>query len=42
MASQVTAGRFVGRANELARLHQLLAGAGDGGPLVALGECNCL
>jgi len=36
MANQVTAGRFVGRAQELARLRQLLAGAADGEPLVAL------
>jgi DNA-binding CsgD family transcriptional regulator/tetratricopeptide (TPR) repeat protein len=36
MASQVTAGRFVGRTQELARLHQLLARAGDGESLVAL------
>jgi predicted ATPase len=36
MASQVTAGRFVGRTQELARLHQLLTRAIDGQPLVAL------
>jgi DNA-binding CsgD family transcriptional regulator/tetratricopeptide (TPR) repeat protein len=36
MANQVTTGRFVGRTNELARLHQLLARAGDGEPLVVL------
>jgi DNA-binding CsgD family transcriptional regulator/tetratricopeptide (TPR) repeat protein len=36
MASQVTTGRFVGRTNELARLRQLLAGAADGTPLLAL------
>jgi DNA-binding CsgD family transcriptional regulator/tetratricopeptide (TPR) repeat protein len=36
MADQVTTGRFVGRTNELALLHQLLARAGDGEPLVAL------
>jgi DNA-binding CsgD family transcriptional regulator/tetratricopeptide (TPR) repeat protein len=38
MAYQVTAGRFVGRAQELARLRDLLARAtgGDGEPLVAL------
>ena len=33
MASQVTAGRFVGRTQELARLHQLLSRAADGTPL---------
>jgi DNA-binding CsgD family transcriptional regulator len=36
MADQVTTGRFVGRTNELARLHQLLPPATDGGVLVAL------
>jgi DNA-binding CsgD family transcriptional regulator len=36
MAYQVTAGRFVGRTNELARLHQLLAHATTGQPLVAV------
>jgi ATP/maltotriose-dependent transcriptional regulator MalT len=36
MADQVTTGRFVGRTNELARLQQLLARAGDGQPLMAL------
>jgi DNA-binding CsgD family transcriptional regulator len=36
MADQVTTGRFVGRTQELARLRQLLARAGDGEPLVAL------
>jgi DNA-binding CsgD family transcriptional regulator len=36
MADQVTAGRFVGRAEELARLRELLARAADGRPLVAL------
>jgi hypothetical protein len=36
MASQVTAGRFVGRTQELARLRQLLARAANGQPLVAL------
>jgi predicted ATPase len=36
MADQVTTGRFVGRTNELAWLHQLLARAGDGEPLVVL------
>jgi ATP/maltotriose-dependent transcriptional regulator MalT len=36
MADQVTAGRFVGRTQELARLHQLLARAADGTPLLAL------
>src|SRR4029450_7611675 len=34
MADQVTTGRFVGRTNELARLHQLLARAGGGEALV--------
>jgi DNA-binding NtrC family response regulator len=36
MAYQVTTGRFVGRTQELARLHQLLARAADGQPLVAV------
>jgi DNA-binding CsgD family transcriptional regulator/tetratricopeptide (TPR) repeat protein len=36
MAYQVTAGRFVGRTTELARLRELLARATDGQPLVAL------
>ena len=36
MAYQVTTGRFVGRTNELAWLHELLARAGDGEPLVAV------
>src|SRR5512132_270940 len=36
MASQVTAGRFVGRTQELARLRQLLARAADGESLLAL------
>jgi DNA-binding CsgD family transcriptional regulator/tetratricopeptide (TPR) repeat protein len=36
MAYQVTAGRFVGRAQELARLRELLARAIAGEPLVAL------
>jgi tetratricopeptide (TPR) repeat protein len=36
MAYQVTAGRFVGRTQELARLHQLLAHASTGQPLVAV------
>jgi DNA-binding CsgD family transcriptional regulator/tetratricopeptide (TPR) repeat protein len=36
MADQVTTGWFVGRAPQLARLGQLLAGAGDGEPLVVL------
>src|SRR5262249_57652671 len=38
MAYQVTAGPFIGRPQELARLRDLLAGAtdGDGEPLVAL------
>ena len=36
MAYQVTTGPFVGRTNELASLHQLLARAGDGQPLLAL------
>jgi predicted ATPase len=36
MAYQVTIGWFVGRAEELARLHELLARAVDGTPLVAL------
>ena len=36
MAYQVTAGRFIGRARELARLRHLLARAADGEPLVAL------
>jgi DNA-binding CsgD family transcriptional regulator/tetratricopeptide (TPR) repeat protein len=36
MAYQVTAGRFVGRTQELARLGQLLAGAVGGQPLLAL------
>jgi DNA-binding CsgD family transcriptional regulator/tetratricopeptide (TPR) repeat protein len=36
MASQVTAGRFVGRTQELARLRQLLARTADGESLVAL------
>jgi predicted ATPase len=36
MAYQVTTGRFVGRTQELARLRQLLARAGDGTPLLAL------
>jgi predicted ATPase len=35
-SSQVTAGRFVGRAQELARLGELLARAVDGTPLVAV------
>jgi AAA ATPase domain len=37
MADRVTTGRFVGRTQELARLHQLLARAGDGEPLVVVG-----
>jgi len=36
MASQVTTGRFVGRTQQLARLHQLLAHAVDGEPLIAV------
>jgi predicted ATPase len=36
MAYQVMTGRFVGRAEELARLHELLARAADGEPLMAL------
>jgi predicted ATPase len=36
MADQVTTGRFVGRTNELAWLHQLLARAGGGQPLLVL------
>src|SRR5215475_8130433 len=36
MAYQVTAGRFVGRTQELARLRDLLARAAAGEPLVAL------
>jgi DNA-binding CsgD family transcriptional regulator len=36
MAYQVTAGRFVGRTQELARLRQLLARAAGGEPLVAV------
>jgi len=36
MADQITTGRFVGRTKELARLHQLLARAAAGEPLVAL------
>src|SRR4029453_11106057 len=36
MAYQVTGGRFVGRAQELARLRELLARAVDGTPLVGL------
>jgi AAA ATPase domain len=36
MADQVTTGRFVGRTTELAWLHQLLARAGAGEPLVGL------
>jgi predicted ATPase len=36
MASQVTAGRFVGRTQELTRLRELLARAAGGEPLVAL------
>jgi DNA-binding CsgD family transcriptional regulator/tetratricopeptide (TPR) repeat protein len=36
MAYQVTTGRFVGRTRELARLHQLLAHAADGTPLLAV------
>jgi DNA-binding CsgD family transcriptional regulator len=36
MAYQVTAGRFVGRIQELARLHQLLARATDGQPLLVV------
>jgi ATP/maltotriose-dependent transcriptional regulator MalT len=36
MAFQVTAGRFVGRTQELARLRELLARAADGEPLVAV------
>src|SRR5262245_41409225 len=36
MVYQVTAGRFVGRARELAWLHDLLARAAAGEPLVAL------
>jgi predicted ATPase len=36
MADQVTAGRFVGRTQQLARLRQLLARAADGQPLLAV------
>jgi DNA-binding CsgD family transcriptional regulator/tetratricopeptide (TPR) repeat protein len=36
MASQVTAGRFVGRTQQLARLRELLTRAADSQPLVAL------
>jgi hypothetical protein len=36
MVCQITAGRFVGRAQELARLRDLLARAAMGEPLVAL------
>jgi len=36
MTDQVTAGRFVGRTQELARLRELLARAANGQPLVAL------
>ena len=36
MADRVTTGRFVGRIQELARLHQLLAHASTGQPLVAV------
>jgi DNA-binding CsgD family transcriptional regulator len=36
MTYQVTAGRFVGRTQQLARLRQLLARATDGQPLIAL------
>ena len=36
MAYQVTAGRFIGRAQELARLRDVLARAATGEPLVAL------
>jgi len=36
MSYQVTAGRFVGRSEELARLRELLARAADGQPLVAV------
>jgi DNA-binding CsgD family transcriptional regulator/tetratricopeptide (TPR) repeat protein len=36
MAHQVTAGRFVGRTQELARLRELLTRAADGQPLVAV------
>jgi ATP-dependent Clp protease ATP-binding subunit ClpA len=36
MAYQVTAGRFVGRTQELARLGDLLVHAAAGEPLVAL------
>jgi DNA-binding CsgD family transcriptional regulator/tetratricopeptide (TPR) repeat protein len=36
MAYQVTTGRFVGRTQELARLHQLLAHAATGTPLLLL------
>jgi predicted ATPase len=36
MAYQVTTGRFVGRTNELAWLHQLLARAATGQPLVVV------
>jgi tetratricopeptide (TPR) repeat protein len=36
MADQFTAGRFVGRTQELARLRQLLTSAADGQPLVVL------
>jgi DNA-binding CsgD family transcriptional regulator len=36
MADQVTTGRFVGRTQELARLHQLLARAVDGQPLLVV------
>src|SRR4030095_16621749 len=36
MTDQVTAGRFVGRTQELARLRELAARAANGQPLVAL------
>jgi DNA-binding CsgD family transcriptional regulator/tetratricopeptide (TPR) repeat protein len=36
MAYRVTTGRFIGRTSELARLHQLLARAAGGEPLLAL------
>src|SRR5262245_49902739 len=36
MADQITTGRFVGRTQELARLHQLLAHAVDGEPLLVV------
>jgi predicted ATPase len=36
VAYQVSTGRFVGRTQELARLHQLMTHAAEGTPLVAV------